>query len=465
MTKLQKSIIFIILVSLFVITVPTIILYVQGYRLDLEKKKIVQTGAISITAWPKSAQVWVDGKFKGTTGFLSRNIFLQNIIPGFHKVVVKKDGYYSWEKDLEVKEKLVTEAHNVILFPKRLSWDNIASNVKMYWLSPQENFLLLFVVNESNQPQLKIINIENKTSSILKFKKPIILSATSTAIWSKDETRVILKPNNLIIDLKDKQVLAFSWPDPIKDIKFNVLDKNIILILSSKVNSTQNETSQDILWQHDLSQGTKLPILQKVLAFDVSPNGIIWLSDKGYIYQSDFSGTITKVLNTAPHKINLKAKYNLYAFNPKGILITEDANLFFLNPKTQALERINQNIKQLKLSQDLNKIAFSTAHEIWVMYFYPRTRQPLKKAGEYNLLSRFSSEIKEISWLGLNHLAINFGNTIKIIEIDDRDKVNIEELNLPVSNTDNPKISFGQLSKKIYFLSKQKLFTSAKLLP
>ncbi len=118
MSKRTRTIIFIICVFLFLLISPSVILYSQGYRVDFEKKKIVQIGAFSFKVLPKSADVYLNDDFNKKTSGITGSVFIENLLPKNYEVEIKKEGYYSWEKTLEVKEKEVIEAKNIILFPQ-----------------------------------------------------------------------------------------------------------------------------------------------------------------------------------------------------------------------------------------------------------------------------------------------------------------------------------------------------------
>jgi hypothetical protein len=118
MTKKTRTILFAICVFLFVLTAPSVIFYSQGYRLDFAAKKIVQTGGLYFKVAPRSAQVYVNGKLKDTTSIFTSSSLVENLMPKTYAVEISKDGYYSWQKTLEVKERRVTEAKNITLIPK-----------------------------------------------------------------------------------------------------------------------------------------------------------------------------------------------------------------------------------------------------------------------------------------------------------------------------------------------------------
>jgi len=122
MTKKTRTILFSICAFLFAVTAPSIIFYSQGYRLDFAARKIVQTGGLYFKVAPRSAQVYINGKPKDTTSIFTNSSLVKNLLPKTYAIEISKDGYYSWQKNLEVKEKQVTEAKNITLFPKNINF-------------------------------------------------------------------------------------------------------------------------------------------------------------------------------------------------------------------------------------------------------------------------------------------------------------------------------------------------------
>jgi len=136
MTKTTRRILFYALVAVFILATPPTILYAMGYSFDWGKYALVQTGGIYLKSTPGNAQITINGKNSGTTPGL-----LSHFLPGAYQVSVSKDGFYSWQKNLEVLPTLVTEARNIFLFPKQIEQELVAKNVTStieYYLSSAE---------------------------------------------------------------------------------------------------------------------------------------------------------------------------------------------------------------------------------------------------------------------------------------------------------------------------------------
>ncbi|KKP60357.1 MAG: hypothetical protein UR56_C0025G0008 [Candidatus Roizmanbacteria bacterium GW2011_GWC2_34_23] len=94
----------------FVVVLASVIAYARGYRFDIEKRSVKSTGIISATSNPKAAKIYVNGELKGVT---DTNLTLP---PENYLVEIKKEGYTSWSKKINLKGELVINV-DPVLFP------------------------------------------------------------------------------------------------------------------------------------------------------------------------------------------------------------------------------------------------------------------------------------------------------------------------------------------------------------
>jgi len=94
----------------FIIVSASVIAYARGYRFDLENKLLKSTGIIAATSNPKAAKIYVNNELKGVT---DTNLTLP---PENYLVEIKKEGYTSWSKKINLKGELVINV-DPVLFP------------------------------------------------------------------------------------------------------------------------------------------------------------------------------------------------------------------------------------------------------------------------------------------------------------------------------------------------------------
>jgi len=220
MTKKTRTAIFILFVFLFILGAPSVVFYSQGYRVDFNPpaggKKLVQTGGLYFKVAPDHVDVYINGKLKKGTSIITNAAYIENLLPKNYDIEIKKVGYHPWKKTLEVKEREVTEAKNIILFPE----------------NPQ------FVIVDKAPP--KIMNSATSTD-----KKKIIDS-------NEYEISVVFLEKNTPIDKQDKRMFLTRFSEKIGSI-FWLNDHYLIFNIGNKIKISEID-SRDGLNIIDLAE-------------------------------------------------------------------------------------------------------------------------------------------------------------------------------------------------------------------
>lgn len=86
------------------------IMYAKGYRPNIKEGSLQGSGLLSVTSYPKSARVMLDGKLTTVT---DDKLYLT---PGNYNIKIEKDGFHAWTKTIPLKSELVSNA-DARLFP------------------------------------------------------------------------------------------------------------------------------------------------------------------------------------------------------------------------------------------------------------------------------------------------------------------------------------------------------------
>ena len=216
MSLKTRRLLFIIAGAAFLILSPLILLYTSGYRMSRDFK-ITKTGGIYISAPKSGSEIFLDNKLKKKTNILQSGFFIQNLTPKTYSVLVGKEGYWPWQKNLEVKEQFVTEAAAFLV--KRDPEGRIilkGAFIDMF-ASPYEK-ILMFTEKTSSQSSLKKISFylpekdEFLVKNSLETQKALsFYGSISEMSWARDE--VIFKTEGGVVnakfDLNNKNVDAF----------------------------------------------------------------------------------------------------------------------------------------------------------------------------------------------------------------------------------------------------------------
>jgi len=159
MLKKTRLILFFLFAFFYLVVAPLLIFYSFGYRIDWENRRIVGTGGLYLKVWPQETTVLIDDKIERKTGLFLNEILIQGLYPKKHKILVKKDGYNSWEKTLETSEREVTKIENVTLIKEKIVFEKLKENIENFYLSPNRDLILLF---DSSENSFLIMNSQTK---------------------------------------------------------------------------------------------------------------------------------------------------------------------------------------------------------------------------------------------------------------------------------------------------------------
>lgn len=112
MTNVRRKALYLAFIVGFLLSAPAVVFYTAGYRLNWERREVVETGLISVSTVPRGADVLVDGAHAGER----TPAVVGNLAPGEHLLRLEKPGYLPWEKRLVVKSRFTTFAHDVLLY-------------------------------------------------------------------------------------------------------------------------------------------------------------------------------------------------------------------------------------------------------------------------------------------------------------------------------------------------------------
>ncbi len=204
----------------FIITLTTVIAFARGYRLDFEKRSLKSTGIISLTSNPKAAKIYVNGELKGVT---DTNLTLP---PENYLVEIKKEGYTSWSKKINLKGELVINV-DPVLFPINPS------------LSPLTNLGII-----------KAIPTEDGDKIV------IIASGSAYLFDAGKKTLPFFPPLNKIVDMlllpniTDFKSIKVTFSPDQKQAIFETDDNSYLLTLEeNNLNPLEVTLSKDALFQ------------------------------------------------------------------------------------------------------------------------------------------------------------------------------------------------------------------------
>ena len=480
MTKRSRTVLFLVLAFVFLLTAPLTVLFTQGYRFDWETKQIAQVGAFYFKVHPLRAEVHIDEKHTESTDILFGSVLTKKFIPRSYKVQIIKDGYHTWEKTLQIVPKQVTEAKNITLFPQDVQFQTLVADVEHIWRAPNQNEAILKKAVK-NEWVLSLWDFaRNAEYELLRIRKS---SSDITSIeWASDASKIIIELTDReearhIIQVLDRAALA-SQSFPIENPKTTTLDflgKNIEQISFSGLSENQLILTKllhnsPVLFLADYESKELLaPLARNITSFTIHEPDIFWLDDQGILWQKDgLSSTPAEALNATPFPIQLELQQQILFFGNQ-IYIKQEKKLYRLDANKQNFQLISSSAKNPILSPDKRKIALSNDSEISIFFLEDQPEQPKRAKGDQIFLTRFSQTIENLSWVNNHYVIFSFGNTIKILEIDDRDRLNIIDIaqfpDSSITAKSSPLFFWEANSGILYMKADDRIQASQKLLP
>ncbi|MCX5701964.1 MAG: PEGA domain-containing protein, partial [Candidatus Omnitrophica bacterium] len=295
-----RAILFYLSLILFFILVPVILLYSFGYKLDVNRLRIIKTGLIYLKSIPDGAKVYLDGRHINNTTPVS----IEGLMPGEYKLFLELENYYTWYQKILVESGKSTVLDRIILFPKKQHLDKInISDVDDFYVFPadkdyayciSENNKSIFRIKLSpkekekelvcNQLQLTD-NIQDLSLSPDKKKITYFYNNRLDVVYlfrEKDDYQQLENSNFFIIT--DHRIINAFWYSDSEHIVI-VTDKNIkiyelaskgkenivtVLNINDKHPKVFYDVTEDVMYITDIQEGSDGKLYRGLYRLDLS---------------------------------------------------------------------------------------------------------------------------------------------------------------------------------------------------
>lgn len=426
---------FTILVIFFLITAPIVVLHTAGYRYNFVKNKIEKTGILVVNSAPDNALIFIneeEQKDKTETR-------VKNLLPDTYLVRIEKEGYYPWEKFLEIRSKLTTFAENVLLFKKSVPMQIVTGKISDFALSNDKK-TLAYSVGDT----LYVLDLKNKTATEL-YKNA---SSITNIIWSPDDKKILIEekyyPHFKVVDFSDDPKIFIPknhFGINFKELKWDENDGNILYgfqLLSLKTGTLYKINLND--------KTTELPV-------PVGANFIVkgseiytteFFSNNDFLVKRSFDNpgdaTQITILPTGSYEF-LESKNDYLT-----LLQKERGELVFINLKNFD----DSTILETKVVDDVwtekgaDKLLIKKDFEILAHNFETNKKE---------LITRFGEEIEKTVWHpDGEYVFFSIDDSIQVVEIDSRGG---SRNKITLVNFDEIRdFTIDKNAEKIYFIGK-----------
>jgi len=320
------SILYPILYTLILFLVASAIyFYANGYRFDIFKKELSQAGVITIESSPAGADIYVDEKLLGKT---PKSV---SVKIGIYHVTVKKDGYYNWEKDIEILEGKSTPIFPWLIKqePKHTTLWNSTGTIEKTWINENNNHLLFLTQEEAGYTLWEytlnpaLWDFSTNPSEILKLDSKDI-----DIIPSPSGAQALLKINTETTS------------------RYYILNTQILSQFSSlKSLSIDATKTYEISWSND-NNYLLLDSTAGVYSYDIKLNQVTTLLEKTpsqtYVWTTDEQGFFY-IVEPANSDLANVYSYNLKQMNLNGINDKYIINNFYFYKSDEYLAQYRTN--------------------------------------------------------------------------------------------------------------------------
>lgn len=406
MTRKYRRILLFIAFVAFLAIGFFVLMYARGYRWDFNKHKLLLSGAIYIKPQkPDTTNIFVNEKNTDE----QTAALIKNLLPlRKYKTKVAKDGYQAWAKELDITPGLVAAAENIILFPEKLTTQIIwpEPSINNFSISPNQKL----IAAQLNQNKVIIKDITDLNASAIsltfadKRKTNTIGLLKNNKSWSANSQKLIFRRDAGALGRQPAKTFWYVW---------NSQDKSLVDITS--------------LYEKKIvvKQASSLPLPikftpTKVAWFDNDNNLLVIIN--GQMFDLD-------IQNESVTDLKLNDIVDFDSFENKIIALKNPDILMLLDSAVQNVSALGQTKfvpQKVLISPDYSKVMYANANTIGIFWLKDTAKQPLKKAGDQEIIYQTQSNIGDVYWQHYNeHLIFLENQNLKTAELDTRDKVNV----------------------------------------
>lgn len=296
---------------LVIILSATLFFFAKGYTIDFSNRALKKTGVITVNSKPITTEIYIDNEMIGKTN-KSKAVDI-----GTHNVMIKKEKYHTWQKDVRVLPETSTIITPWLLLqkPERSTVWESKSTYANHWVNEEQSIALILL--QETDGTYTLWRYKLQTSMLDFFDKP-------TKIWTTPtkDFEISLSPNgNLaLLNLLDPETNT-------KNIYFFNTATQFTIQTLQKLDLTRDReyqtewakdnkhllliSSQDIL-SYNINSQLTYSILQKEVETEY-----IWDTDKNsnFYILKDLSKNDDEVYTYSIEKYGLDGTGEAYLIN------------------------------------------------------------------------------------------------------------------------------------------------------
>ena len=410
MKKWVRKIYLFLAILIFLSASTFFILLSLGYTYNFSKNRFEKTSVLYIKSYPRDSKIFLNDK---ESKYITPSE-ITHLKPNLYKIRVEKENYQTWEKTLLIKPRQTVFIEDISLFYNEPETEIIKEgNFQGLSISPDKQRLLFYdwdsrSINTFDLSGNQIINIETE------------INQPEYNLWSANNQKILLKIGeeyfiSSVYLNEDLLALNKYIKFSIHDLKWDKFNSDLIYFLDLKNNVYSFVIS---------TREFQLININNVWSYKPEKDKLFYVLNnegKDGLYLFDFKKQSSKKL-LALDKISNNYSFILPHKDYICLLDEDNDILYLIDPNLEDyLVKTIEEVRNAKLDLYNRMLLMNNNLEIW-FYDIAEKREIL--------VNRFSQPIDDYFWhRNNNHVFYVINEKLYAIELDNRDKKNIYNLN------------------------------------
>ncbi len=430
---------FAVFVCLFFVTAALALFYAFGYRFSFARGIFIYTGSVTIKSTPETVSIRIDDTLipEKELSFLNQSIHIAGLAPGEHFLEVSAPGYRPWSKRVTVRSGLSTEFWNVFLAREEYVPETLSSSANAVRIFPApENELYAVIKQNGNDLSIDTLDTGNdrETEVFSQSDATFDTDGSENLEWSPESHKFILpflqngKKSYRIVNVETAETRDFQdffqTTGPLHSPRWDPTAKDRLFSLQG-ASLYRTDTA--------VSDSEPLLIMDHVRSYDLSGDFLYYVNDEnGLVYRfpaGENRPQPTQITFT-PMTLPTDSPATLVVYDEDRLALYEKkGKLFVFNRQAdEPLKTITTGINGVQFSDDGKKLLYFSDNEISVAFLRAWEVQPTRSLGDVIQVARFSNPIRNVQWTeDYEHVLFSNG-TVKIIELDNRDRRDLTDI-------------------------------------
>ncbi|MBC7764530.1 PEGA domain-containing protein [Microbacteriaceae bacterium] len=456
--RAQLFFVYSLMITAVLAIVSILVLIMLGYRFNKFDGQIEQGGLVQFDSRPSGATVTVD-----STVLSNKTASKITLTTGKHTVIMAKDGYNAWKKDVTVNAGGVLWLNYSLLLPSKLTTKNVyeSPTISSAVTSPDKKYLATLGSASDSTISVTPLNDTDPATTKVTISPPsytvpdIGKSSSFTFVgWDKDSRHMIVRHSYndglveyVSVDLRgqdETRNISRTVGGGISALEFSLADSNIVYVLTDthelrRVSLSDSNVSAPLLTNvASFSQGDR-----STIAYATIPDPITKKRDLGYWTTSSSSPRVLRTVVDAGSRaadISMSTYYSeqyvVFANGTDVEILTGDL------PVSDSTNRLSlTQVAHYTLPHEESKIGFSPYENRFVyaqfnggVWTYDLEVKKLSKT-----TFEGASPSRPLDWLNTYHFATTNNDMFAFYDFDgtNRQVVNAKVVDLPVAMSEN----------------------------